>query len=152
EIILNPIGVPSRMNVGQVLETHLGWAAKALGFRVVTPVFDGAHEGAIEDALARAWLVSQANETVPSADGAEPRLLLRDQTIAWPGEQGLDGDGVFADDREGYASEVCLRIWLRGHGVDAGALSHDDLMARAFELARAGDLPIPIHGKIRLYD
>ncbi|HMM42233.1 MAG TPA: DNA-directed RNA polymerase subunit beta, partial [Thermomicrobiales bacterium] len=44
DIILNPIGVPSRMNIGQVLETHLGWAAFALGFRVATPVFDGAKE------------------------------------------------------------------------------------------------------------
>ena len=44
DIILNPIGVPSRMNIGQVLETHLGWAADALGFRVATPVFDGATE------------------------------------------------------------------------------------------------------------
>ena len=56
DIILNPIGVPSRMNVGQVLETHLGWAAGALGFRAVTPVFDGADDASIEDALGRAWL------------------------------------------------------------------------------------------------
>jgi DNA-directed RNA polymerase subunit beta len=44
EIILNPLGVPSRMNVGQVLETHLGWAAKALGIHIASPVFDGANE------------------------------------------------------------------------------------------------------------
>ena len=44
DIILNPIGVPSRMNLGQVLETHLGWAAGNLGFTVSTPVFDGAHD------------------------------------------------------------------------------------------------------------
>jgi hypothetical protein len=44
EIMLNPLGVPSRMNVGQILETHLGWAAKVLGFQAVTPVFDGATE------------------------------------------------------------------------------------------------------------
>ena len=44
EIILNPIGVPSRMNVGQILETHLGWAADVLGLKVATPVFDGATE------------------------------------------------------------------------------------------------------------
>ncbi len=54
DIVLNPLGVPSRMNVGQILETHLGWAAKKLGFRAVTPVFDGASEGDIEDALERA--------------------------------------------------------------------------------------------------
>ena len=44
DIILNPLGVPGRMNIGQILETHLGWAADRLGFRAVTPVFDGASE------------------------------------------------------------------------------------------------------------
>jgi DNA-directed RNA polymerase subunit beta len=45
EIVLNPLGVPSRMNVGQILETHLGWAAHALGLYFATPVFDGARDG-----------------------------------------------------------------------------------------------------------
>ncbi|MDP6824626.1 MAG: DNA-directed RNA polymerase subunit beta, partial [Dehalococcoidales bacterium] len=54
DIVLDPIGVPSRMNIGQVLETHLGWAAQTLGYRVLTPVFDGATDVVIEDALARA--------------------------------------------------------------------------------------------------
>ena len=54
EICLNPLGVPSRMNVGQVLETHLGVAAKALGFTVATPVFDGIDEGAIQNYLKKA--------------------------------------------------------------------------------------------------
>ncbi len=49
EIVLNPLGVPSRMNVGQILETHLGWAAKALGLHFATPVFDGATEREIKD-------------------------------------------------------------------------------------------------------
>jgi DNA-directed RNA polymerase subunit beta len=56
EIILNPLGVPSRMNIGQVLETHLGWAARTLGFRVATPVFDGATEQDIEEILQEAGL------------------------------------------------------------------------------------------------
>ena len=50
DIVLNPIGVPSRMNLGQVLETHLGRAASMLGFRAITPVFDGARDHTIEDA------------------------------------------------------------------------------------------------------
>lgn len=54
EILLNPLGVPSRMNVGQILETHLGWAAKVLGFQAVTPVFDGATEQEVHDAVAEA--------------------------------------------------------------------------------------------------
>ncbi len=56
EIVLNPLGVPSRMNVGQILETHLGWAAKALGVHFATPVFDGATEREIKKALTEAKL------------------------------------------------------------------------------------------------
>ncbi|KYP79703.1 DNA-directed RNA polymerase subunit beta [Ferroacidibacillus organovorans] len=56
QIVLNPLGVPSRMNIGQVLETHLGMAAKMLGIHVATPVFDGAHESDVFDALEEAGL------------------------------------------------------------------------------------------------
>ncbi|QNN25260.1 DNA-directed RNA polymerase subunit beta [Planctomycetales bacterium ZRK34] len=54
EVLLNPLGVPSRMNVGQILETHLGWAASVLGFQAVTPVFDGATEAEVHQAIAEA--------------------------------------------------------------------------------------------------
>ncbi|GAC1366235.1 MAG: DNA-directed RNA polymerase subunit beta [Ktedonobacteraceae bacterium] len=56
DIILNPLGVPHRMNIGQIMETHLGWAAQALGFKIATPVFDGASEEDIEEFLRRAGL------------------------------------------------------------------------------------------------
>ena len=56
DIVLNPLGVPSRMNIGQVLEVHLGYAARALGYKVMTPVFDGAHESDIREMLAEANL------------------------------------------------------------------------------------------------
>jgi DNA-directed RNA polymerase subunit beta len=56
DIILNPLGVPHRMNIGQIMETHLGWAAAALGMKIATPVFDGATEGDIERYLGRAGL------------------------------------------------------------------------------------------------
>src|SRR3989442_14346453 len=60
DIVLNPLGVPSRMNVGQILETHLGWAARILGFEAKTPVFQGADETEIGvllrlAGLTRAW-------------------------------------------------------------------------------------------------
>ena len=54
DIVLNPLGVPSRMNIGQVLEVHLGYAAKALGWKIATPVFDGAHEDDIFECLKKA--------------------------------------------------------------------------------------------------
>ncbi|MEJ2721101.1 MAG: DNA-directed RNA polymerase subunit beta, partial [bacterium] len=56
EIVLNPLGVPSRMNVGQILETHLGWAAKLMGYAVACPVFDGASNDEVKQALAEAGL------------------------------------------------------------------------------------------------
>ncbi len=56
DIVLNPLGVPSRMNIGQVLEVHLGYAAKALGWKIMTPVFDGAHEDDITECFRQAGL------------------------------------------------------------------------------------------------
>jgi len=64
DIILNPLGVPSRMNLGQILETHLGWAAKKLGWRAITPVFSGASEGEIKDALRQAELPETGKTTL----------------------------------------------------------------------------------------
>ncbi|MBI2685026.1 MAG: DNA-directed RNA polymerase subunit beta [Acidobacteria bacterium] len=64
EIILNPLGVPSRMNVGQILETHLGWAGMKLGRHFATPVFDGAHEGDIKTQLAEAGLPNSGKVTL----------------------------------------------------------------------------------------
>jgi len=64
DLILNPLGVPSRMNVGQILETHLGWAAKQLHWRVATPVFDGATEEDIKIALRQAGLPEDGRVTL----------------------------------------------------------------------------------------
>ena len=65
DIVLNPLGVPSRMNIGQVLETHLGWAAKMLGFKVATPVFDGVQEETIVD------MMKQANRKIAEKTGED---------------------------------------------------------------------------------
>ena len=65
EIVLNPLGVPSRMNVGQILETHLGWAAKALGIKISSPIFDGAAESEIKE-MFKIYLLSRF-ETARSA-------------------------------------------------------------------------------------
>ena len=56
DIVLNPLAVPSRMNIGQILETHLGWAASRLGYRIATPVFDGARDADIKQAMSEAGL------------------------------------------------------------------------------------------------
>jgi DNA-directed RNA polymerase subunit beta len=64
DIILNPLGVPSRMNIGQVLEVHLGYAARSLGYKVMTPVFDGAHENDIREMLEKAELSPDGKVTL----------------------------------------------------------------------------------------
>jgi DNA-directed RNA polymerase subunit beta len=72
DIILNPLGVPSRMNVGQVLETHLGIAARALGFNVATPVFDGISETKIRDFLKKAKLDEDGKSLLLDGRTGEP--------------------------------------------------------------------------------
>ncbi len=72
QIVLNPLGVPSRMNIGQVLETHLGMAAAALGIRVATPVFDGAHESDVFDALEEAGLPRDGKTVLYDGRTGEP--------------------------------------------------------------------------------
>ncbi|MGH7686265.1 MAG: DNA-directed RNA polymerase subunit beta, partial [Candidatus Dormibacteria bacterium] len=81
EIVLNPLGVPSRMNLGQVLETHLGYAAQALGLKVASPVFDGAPEELIEEELARAGLPSSGKETL--RDGRTGDTFDREVTVGF---------------------------------------------------------------------
>ncbi len=101
DVILNPLGVPGRMNIGQVLEVHLGWAARQLGFRAITPVFDGASEDEIEAELARAWLVDQAwKETANAA-------------WAWMKQQGYDPASIKDDDE---VHNLYLQEWLGQRG------------------------------------
>jgi DNA-directed RNA polymerase subunit beta len=72
EVVLNPLGVPSRMNVGQILETHLGWAAKVLGLHVSCPVFDGASEQEIKEMLKKAGLPEDGKVTLFDGFNGEP--------------------------------------------------------------------------------
>ncbi|HEX4836765.1 MAG TPA: DNA-directed RNA polymerase subunit beta [bacterium] len=88
DIVLNPLGVPSRMNVGQVLETHLGWAASVLGFYVETPVFDGPREDEIRDLLRKAARTEgggrvRVNETGKTRlfDGRSGELFAQEVTV-----------------------------------------------------------------------
>ena len=128
DIILNPLGVPGRMNIGQVLEVHLGWAALRLGFRAVTPVFDGATEYEIESELARAWMLDTAWKE------------WGDKAWDWAHENEIDTASFEDDDevRRAYVAErlgednpaledindeiklkhVVLSEWLRENGYD----------------------------------
>lgn len=129
DIILNPLGVPGRMNIGQMLETHLGWAASRLGFRAITPVFDGADENEIEAELARAWLIDEAWDDIGERawtwlkeqeydpetirDDDEIRLMYLEQ---WLGDKGYEVLRFNSD--HNYARRSTLIEWLREKGYN----------------------------------
>ncbi|MCC6605848.1 MAG: DNA-directed RNA polymerase subunit beta [Anaerolineae bacterium] len=141
DIILSPLGVPGRMNIGQVLEAHLGWAAHRLGFRAITPVFDGANEREISAELARAWLLGRAWQVAVNwawdwlteieydleslEDQDEARRLF---VTGWLGEQGFNVERLETDLR--YAQWSVAREWVRGRGLDPDLLfpeNHESL-------------------------
>ncbi len=84
DIVLNPLGVPSRMNVGQILETHLGWAAAVLGFQAITPVFDGATEAQIRSSITEAneYVRQRRKELKVVQEAGESRELLAEMPIS----------------------------------------------------------------------
>jgi DNA-directed RNA polymerase subunit beta len=79
DIVLNPLGVPSRMNIGQILETHLGWALSAMGYKAATPVFDGATEDQIQEALEAAGLPKEGK--IELRDGRTGEAFDRHITV-----------------------------------------------------------------------
>jgi DNA-directed RNA polymerase subunit beta len=144
DIILNPLGVPGRMNIGQILEVHLGWAASKLGFRAITPVFDGATDHEIEAELCRAWLIDQAYKEVTERAWEALRENdvnteeMRDEHDArmaylseWLGESDYDLDRAAMD--EAYAHRVILAEWLKEKGYDPTAVMvfEDDTRPRS---------------------
>jgi len=144
DIILNPLGVPGRMNIGQVLEVHLGWAAKRLGYRAVTPVFDGASEEEIEAELARAWILDQAwKETAAISwewikeQEYDPESIQDDDEVRrlyleeWLGARKYDAYDLNDVD---YARHAAGAEWLRDRGYDPDTIFHpEDVDPRARE-------------------
>ena len=116
DLILNPLGVPGRMNIGQILETHLGWAASRLGFRAITPVFDGADEEEIEAELARSWMIDQAWKEV----GLD--------AWAWVKGQDYFAEDAFEDDQE--VRRLYLESWLGPKKYDVELIATDPIYAR----------------------
>ena len=152
DIILNPIGVPSRMNLGQVLETHLGWAARGLNFRANTPVFDGAGDQAIEDALARVWFTEQAGATSIGPAYGSPEVDYP-QVDRWLEEKGYNPREIFDETQFGAAQEACLRMWLTDEaGVDTKELTLDDMRKAAITVHREQRIAPPTFGKFELSD
>ena len=101
DIVLNPLGVPSRMNIGQVLEVHLGYAAKALGWKVATPIFNGANEQDIQECLKMAGLAREVGYDEP---------LIGKQLYLAPQEEGGE---LRALTPEEMADNVQVREWQK---------------------------------------
>ncbi len=134
DLILNPLSVPGRMNLGQLMEVHLGWAAERLGFRAVTPVFDGASENEIEAELARAWMIDRAWDIVGEKAWAwlneqeyDPEMIQDDEEVRllyleeWLGERDYDVYELSAN--QNYARRSTLREWLRDEGYDPDGIT-----------------------------
>ena len=163
DIILNPIGVPSRMNLGQVLETHLGRAADQLGFQAKTPVFDGATDAAIEDSLARIWFLEQAGTAhngngnghgMENGNGSNGSHVEVQETVyRWLEEHGCDPGDIFDESRLGLAREACLRLWLENEaGRDTTGLDANEMQQEALKVHRQRGIAPPTFGKFKLYD
>jgi len=192
------------MNVGQILEAHLGWAASRLGFRVISPVFDGADEGEIAAELARAWIMDWAwrdlNQRMWSwfreseidtesfeddweaqqtylrehlslpAESEDLDEIIYDRNRArwawmrqWLTEQGYDfsqlciENGAEATPAEHCLADkqaiaACLRLWLKDLGYDTTTISNENLEAEAKRVSTDLKLPLPVSGKMILYD
>ena len=121
DIILNPIGVQGRINLGQILENHLGWAAHRIGFRVATPVFDGARQGQIDAELARAWLTDRAWDVMSERAWQLGTELDADPEVDFRLEN-ID------DDRE--MQFIYLHEWLPADHYDMARVDSDYAFAR----------------------
>jgi DNA-directed RNA polymerase subunit beta len=135
QIILNPLGVPARMNIGQILEAHLGWAAGRLGFRAISPVFDGAREVQIEGELARSWMMDRAWADVTErawawhkAEGADTEQLHDDDAARLEYLRHLHKDDRSIDpSTQSTARRTYLAHWLKEKGFQPEEiLSFDD--------------------------
>jgi DNA-directed RNA polymerase subunit beta len=138
------------MNLGQIFEAHLGWAANELGFKCDCPVFEGPDTAIIEDALAKAWIVRQANSNSTSL-ASDPDERLR-TAESWLESQGEDPRVVFGQDHAGNAKWVCLRLWLKEMGIPVKGLTNKQVQHQVEKVSREKQLSPPIYGKTVLYD
>jgi len=169
DIVLNPLGVPSRMNVGQILEIHLGWVAKTLGIRIITPIFNGATEEEIEKALVEAGLPKDGKAIL--FDGRTGRPFDQKVTVGYSyilklnhlvddkvharstgpyslvTQQPLGGKAQFGGQRFGE-----MEVWaLEGYGAaynlqELLTVKSDDVVGRikTYEsIVKGEDIPIP---------
>jgi len=152
DLVLNPLGVPSRMNIGQVLEAHLGWAAHVLGFRVLNPIFNGADAMAIEDALARAWIAWKAGAVSFGSENSDNTTANLERIEEWLSNRGFEAAKVMDKEFKGAAKRASLHLWLEELGIATQDLSDKDLEQMAKEIYKERRLYPPTFGKMELRD
>lgn len=155
DIVLNPLGVPSRMNLGQVLEAHLGWVARVLGFKAINPIFDGADITEVEDYLAMSWIAWQAGAVSLYHGGLTDGVTDFEKIDAWLTARGFDGretEEMMDGKHKGKAREAALRLWLEDLGINSRDLSKDELEQKTQEVYKERRLYPPIFGKMELRD
>ncbi len=156
DIVLNPLGVPSRMNIGQVLEAHLGWAAQTLGFKALNPIFDGADALTIEDALAKTWIAWKARAVDFSSEAPGNAMTDLEKVGEWLARHGFDAAEIMDEGHEGAARKASLCLWLEELGVGDNhqlrALSDRDLEQLVQKVYKERRLYPPIFGKMELRD
>lgn len=151
DIVLNPMGVPSRMNIGQVLETHLGWVAQVLGIKVLTPVFDGADDVDIADGLARAWVAQQSGAITLELGNNHSSVNL-DIAKEWVKKHGYDSDKLYNENLHGQAAEICQRLWLEQLGIAAKGMKLKELTETILKIKAEKNQVPPTTGKFILRD
>lgn len=151
DIVLNPMGVPSRMNIGQVLETHLGWVAQVLGIKVLTPVFDGADDVDIADGLARAWVAQQSGAITLELGNNHSSVNL-DIAKEWVKKHGYDSDKLYNENLHGQAAEICQRLWLEQLGIAAKNMKIKELTETILKIKAEKNQVPPTTGKFILRD
>lgn len=155
DIVLNPLGVPSRMNLGQVLEAHLGWAARVLGFKAINPIFDGADITEVEDYLAMSWIAWQAGAVSLYHGGLTDGVTDFEKIDAWLTARGFDEretEEMMDGKHKGKAREAALRLWIEDLGINSRDLSKDELEQKTQEVYKERRLYPPIFGKMELRD
>jgi DNA-directed RNA polymerase subunit beta len=171
DIILNPLGAPARMNLGQVLETHLGWAMDMQGRKISTPVFDSATEKEVKAHLGRAWLVTQGvNADGLSDDDAikrveAVRILQMAEARLNPHENGTNGhalpapDEATADSKDEHAvpavpdrPSLPAISSIKAPENELSGLIPPELERELRDQLKTMGLPIEMQGKMTVYD
>ena len=161
DIILNPIGVPSRMNLGQVLELHLGWAAKALGMKSAnSSVFESFTDNEIEEALLKAWVIRKSGALDDSIDDhLSYGKTNYDKLYEWlesKNKENLMGFFTKTDKKPPSSiniQEECLRLWFEEEtNENIDELTIGELKEKVDILNKQNKFSSPNYGKEKLYD